>query len=103
MSSPDSTQTPWGRLRGYYQSLSLALRLAVALGIVLAASAVGYWTILPPRADWVYLMGGQEFSERQMHAFSQALEAEGLSDFRIDAARLRVPRGPGAHDAAGPA
>jgi len=74
------------------RGLSVASRLAIIAATATAVVALGYWGFQPSEPDTVYLLGGQEFSELQLQSLSQALQAEGLAEFRIDGARLRVPR-----------
>ena len=65
----------------------------IGAGLLLAVTlALGYWSLLTRQAGWVYLLGGQQFSQSQLQTYCQALEAEGLTGFELHENRLRVPR-----------
>jgi type III secretory pathway lipoprotein EscJ len=82
----------WETIRESCQGLGPSARLGIILAGALIALAAGYWSVAPRQASWVYLLGGQEFSETQLQSFCRALEAEGLTDFQPEGKRLRIPR-----------
>ena len=93
MTNPGTTaKDGWTRTRDFYQSLPLTVRLGIGAAVVLAVLAIGYLKMTPPEAEWVLLLGGQEFNETQIQAVCRTLETDGLTDYKIDGARLRIPR-----------
>ena len=92
MGTRDGTSNVWSQVREIYRGLSLPTRVATIAAVAIVAVAVCYFGCQPGAVETVYLLGGQEFNDVQIQSFCHALEAEGLTEFRVDGSRLRVPR-----------
>lgn len=92
MSNTTPSSNGWGRLRDIYSSLAVSTRVICVGAVALVAVLIGYWSIVPAPIQYTYLLGGREFSATQIQTICRILESEGINDFRVEAARVKVPR-----------
>ena len=92
MNNSATVKNSWARVRDLYHGLALPTRMILVLGTAIVAGLLGYWTLFPPTLDTVSLLGGHEFNAAQIQSISRSFEIEGLTEFRVDGTRVRIPR-----------
>ena len=91
MSAAPTSSNFWARVQKHFLALDLPARTFLAMAVLAIIVLAGYLSFVPPKENLIYLLGGQEFNSVQLQAVCQALEAEGLTGFRVDGSRLKVP------------
>lgn len=89
----DFLNKAYGQVAELFSSMTPAARITTGLLLVLIVVSVGYLFSHQVSGGDAYLLEGQHFSTEELTAMQAAFGEAGLSNFEIEAGRVRVPRG----------
>lgn len=89
----DFINKAWDQIKEIYLSLTPGTRVTTALLLVVVVVSLGYLFRYSSSSGSGYLMNGAHFSPNDLPAMEAAFAAKGLSDYRIEGTRIRVPLG----------
>lgn len=89
----DFINKAWDQIKEIYLSLTPGTRVTTALLLVVVVVSLGYLFRYSSSSGSGYLLSGAHFSPNDLPAMEAAFAAKGLSDYRIEGTRIRVPLG----------
>lgn len=80
------------QFRQFFNDSSASQRVSLVLVVLLVAGGLGYLVYQQSSPDEEALLGGKQFTADEAKTAQEALRSTGMTEFRLDAGKLYVPR-----------